>query len=114
MLEKNLVINPHPHFRLFATANTVGLGDASGMYHGTNPLNQGQLDRWQIITTLNYLEPEHETAIVLKKQPKLDVVMVRRMVELANMTRTGFAAGDISTLMSPRTVLTWAEKLYDF
>lgn len=114
LLEKNLVLEPHAHFRLLATANTVGLGDASGMYHGTHPLNQGQLDRWQLIATLNYLSPEQETAIILKKLPQLDELTARRMVELANLTRTGFMGGDISTLMSPRTVLTWGENFRIF
>ncbi len=118
LLDSNTVIHPHKDFRLFATSNTVGLGDASGLYHGTQALNQGQIDRWHIVTTLNHLEEEAEIGIVLKKQPSLDTkegkALVQQMVRLAQMTRTGFRAGDISTLMSPRTVLTWAENYLIF
>ncbi|WP_448586260.1 cobaltochelatase subunit CobS [Thermaurantiacus sp.] len=113
LLDQNRVIRPHPWFRLFATANTVGLGDTSGLYHGTQQINQGQMDRWSIVTTLNYLPPETEAAIILAKQPDLDTPegrkQVANMVKVADLTRAGFIAGDISTVMSPRTVITWAQ-----
>ncbi|MBT3557921.1 MAG: cobaltochelatase subunit CobS [Rhodospirillales bacterium] len=113
LLDQNRVMRPHPFFRLFSTTNTVGLGDTTGLYHGTQQINQGQMDRWNIVTTLNYLESESEEAIVLSKLSAYDTaegkVDVHNMVELANMTRSGFMAGDISTVMSPRTVITWAE-----
>ena len=114
LLDQNRVIRPHPSFRLFATANTVGLGDTTGLYHGTQQINQGQMDRWNIVATLNYLPHGQETAIVLAKlgiDPK-DSAMKKRvesMVALADLTRAGFINGDISTVMSPRTVITWAE-----
>jgi cobaltochelatase CobS len=113
LLDQNRVIRPHPGFRLFATANTVGLGDTTGLYHGTQQINQGQMDRWNIVATLNYLPHEQETGIVAAKVPNFDNEDGRKrleaMVELANLTRTGFINGDISTVMSPRTVITWAE-----
>jgi cobaltochelatase CobS len=113
LLDQNRVMRPHSHFRLFSTTNTVGLGDTTGLYHGTQQINQGQMDRWNIVTTLNYLESTAEEAIVLSKLPAYDNEQgqadVRNMVELANLTRSGFMAGDISTVMSPRTVITWAE-----
>ncbi|HBH26248.1 MAG TPA: cobaltochelatase subunit CobS [Rhodospirillaceae bacterium] len=109
LLDQNRVIRPHPAFRLFATANTVGLGDASGLYHGTQALNQAQLDRWHIVTTLNYLPEDAEVAIICARVPDLGEEDACRMVRVADLTRQGFAAGDISTVMSPRTVLTWAE-----
>ena len=113
LLDQNRVMRPHPFFRLFSTTNTVGLGDTTGLYHGTQQINQGQMDRWNIVTTLNYLESDAEEAIVLSKLSAYDTaegkVDVHNMVELANMTRLGFMAGDISTVMSPRTVITWAE-----
>jgi cobaltochelatase CobS len=114
LLDQNRVIRPHPSFRLFSTANTVGLGDTTGLYHGTQQINQGQMDRWNIVATLNYLEHGAESRIVLAKlgiDPK-DVAMKKRvesMVALADLTRAGFINGDISTVMSPRTVITWAE-----
>ncbi len=114
LLDQNRVIRPHPQFRLFATANTVGLGDTTGLYHGTQQINQGQMDRWNIVATLNYLPHGQETEIVLAKlavDPS-DAKMKKRveaMVALADLTRAGFIAGDISTVMSPRTVITWAE-----
>ena len=113
LLDQNRVIRPHPCFRLFATANTVGLGDTTGLYHGTQQINQGQMDRWNIVATLNYLPHAQETAIVLAKMgvegdPKMKK-QVEAMVALADLTRAGFIAGDISTVMSPRTVITWAE-----
>ena len=114
LLDQNRVIRPHPSFRLFSTANTVGLGDTTGLYHGTQQINQGQMDRWNIVATLNYLEHGAESAIVTAKlglDPK-DLVMkkqVESMVALADLTRAGFINGDISTVMSPRTVITWAE-----
>jgi cobaltochelatase CobS len=113
LLDQNRVIHPHPAFRLFATSNTVGLGNLSGMYHGTQVLNHAQIDRWNIVATLNYLPPEEEVAIVLARVPAKNYDKGRRliaaMVAVAGLTRKGFAAGDLSTLMSPRTVITWAE-----
>ena len=113
LLDQSRVIRPHPQFRLFATANTVGLGDTTGLYHGTQQINQGQMDRWNIVSTLNYLPHGQETAIVLAKLgAEGDAAMrkqVQAMVALADLTRAGFIAGDISTVMSPRTVITWAE-----
>ncbi|WP_407660428.1 cobaltochelatase subunit CobS [Marinimicrococcus flavescens] len=113
LLDQNRVLKPHRSFRLFATANTVGLGDTSGLYHGTQQINQGQMDRWSIVTQLNYLPHEEECRIVLAKAPGYDSPEGRRklnaMVSLAGLTRNGFVAGDISTVMSPRTVITWAE-----
>lgn len=109
LMEQNRVITPHASFRLFGTANTVGLGDTTGLYHGTQQINQGQMDRWSIVSTLNYLPLDVEVAIMKSKSTKVDEATLRRMVALADLTRTGFRAGDISTLMSPRTVLTWAE-----
>ncbi len=113
LLDVNRVIRPHPAFRLFATANTVGLGDTTGLYHGTQQINQGQMDRWNIVTTLNYLPHEDEMKIVLAKSPTYDNDAGRKtvdaMVRLADLTRQGFMNGDISTVMSPRTVMTWAE-----
>ena len=113
LLDRNKIIRPHPYFRLFATTNTVGLGDTTGLYHGTQQINQGQMDRWNIVTTLNYLPHDDEVRIVTAKAPSYDSPEGRQkvgaMVELAALTRTGFINGDISTVMSPRTVLTWAE-----
>ncbi|MDE1149227.1 MAG: cobaltochelatase subunit CobS [Azospirillaceae bacterium] len=113
LLDQNKVIRPHPAFRLFSTANTVGLGDTTGLYHGTQQINQGQMDRWNIVTTLNYLPHDAEVKIVLAKVPSYDTeerrVLVNAMVRLADLTRAGFIAGDISTVMSPRTVITWAQ-----
>jgi len=113
LLDQNKVIRPHPAFRLFSTANTVGLGDTTGLYHGTQQINQGQMDRWSIVATLNYLPHDEEVNIVLAKAPHLDTEEGRKlasaMVALADLTRAGFIAGDISTVMSPRTVMTWAE-----
>ncbi len=109
LLDQNRVIRPNPWFRLFATANTVGLGDTSGLYHGTQQINQGQMDRWSIVTTLNYLPNETETNIVHAKSPHTDPKVIAAMVKVADMTRQGFIAGDISTVMSPRTVITWAQ-----
>jgi len=113
LLDQNRVIRPHPAFRLFATTNTVGLGDTTGLYHGTQQINQGQMDRWNIVATLNYLPHDAEVDIVLAKAPDFDNEEGRRqisaMVALADLTRSGFMNGDISTVMSPRTVITWAE-----
>ncbi|MCT8268249.1 cobaltochelatase subunit CobS [Afifella sp. JA880] len=113
LLDQNRVIRPHPAFRLFATANTVGLGDTSGLYHGTQQINQGQMDRWSIVTTLNYLPHDNEVDIVLSKVAHLRNPEGRdqasRMVRVADMTRNAFVNGDLSTVMSPRTVITWAE-----
>jgi cobaltochelatase CobS len=114
LLDQNRVIRPHPAFRLFATANTVGLGDTTGLYHGTQQINQGQMDRWNIVATLNYLPHAQEVAIIMAKLgvAASDFAQKKRMesmVALADLTRAGFIAGDISTVMSPRTVITWAE-----
>ena len=114
LLDQNRVIRPHPAFRLFATANTVGLGDTSGLYHGTQQINQGQMDRWSIVTVLNYLPHDQEVDIVLAKSPHYKATKegrdtVSKMVRVADLTRNAFMAGDLSTVMSPRTVITWAE-----
>jgi len=109
LLDQNKVISPHPSFRLFATANTVGLGDTTGLYHGTQQINQGQMDRWSIVSTLNYLPHAQETEIVTAKNPGTDVEMIGRMVTVAELTRNAFMNGDISTVMSPRTVIAWAQ-----
>tara|TARA_A100000164_G_C21906155_1_gene773112 strand:- start:942 stop:1916 length:975 start_codon:yes stop_codon:yes gene_type:complete len=113
LLDKNKVINQNKYFRLFATSNTVGLGDTTGLYHGTQQINQGQMDRWNIVTTLNYLGLEKEMDIVLAKNKFLNnpkgKEKIANMIKVASLTRNGFIAGDISTVMSPRTVLHWAE-----
>ena len=114
LLDQRRVIRPHPGFRLFATANTVGLGDTSGLYHGTQQINQGQMDRWSIVATLNYLPHDKEVDIVLAKAPhyrggKEGRDIVNKMVRVADLTRNAFINGDLSTVMSPRTVITWAE-----
>jgi cobaltochelatase CobS len=109
LTDQNRVISPHPSFRLFATANTVGLGNLNGLYHGSQKLNHAQIDRWNIVATLNYLPADEEIAIVLARVPGEKRERVRAMVAVAELTRKGFAAGDVSTLMSPRTVITWAE-----
>ena len=112
LLDQNRVIKPNPYFRLFATTNTIGLGDTSGLYHGTQQINQGQMDRWSIVTNLNYLDHDSETEIVAAKLETTDpekVALLSKMVRVADMTRNGFMNGDISTVMSPRTVITWAQ-----
>ena len=113
LLDQNKVIRPNPYFRLFATANTVGLGNLNGLYHGTQLLNHAQVDRWNIVTTLNYLPHDEEVEIVAARVKSMDNDRDRKllsgMVALAELTRNGFAAGDLSTLMSPRTVISWAE-----
>ena len=113
LLDQNQIITPHKHFRIFATANTVGLGDTTGLYHGTQQINQGQMDRWSLVATLNYLPIEAETTIVLSKTPHYDTDAGRKqigqMVRVADMTRTAFMSGDLSTVMSPRTVIAWAQ-----
>jgi len=113
LLDQNKVIRPHAGFRLFATTNTIGLGDTSGLYHGTQQINQGQMDRWNIVTTLNYLPHDRETDIVHAKAAGYEGAEGREkisaMVQVADLTRASFINGDISTVMSPRTVLTWAE-----
>ncbi len=118
LLDQNMVIRPHPAFRLFATSNTIGLGDTTGLYHGTQQINQGQMDRWNVVTTLNYLPHDREARIVLAKLPELDNSegkdTISKMVTLADMTREGFVNGDLSTLMSPRTVIGWAENMIIF
>ncbi len=118
LLDQNGVLQPHPGFRLFATANTVGLGNLNGLYHGTQVLNHAQIDRWNIVATLNYLPFEEEVNIVLARVPEMNHdegrKLVQSMVALAALTRKGFEVGDLSTLMSPRTVMTWAENLQIF
>src|ERR1700710_1358038 len=113
LLDQNKVIKPHPAFRLFSTTNTIGLGDTTGLYHGTQQINQGQMDRWSIVTTLNYLSHDEEVEIVLAKAHHYRTTegrdIVNKMVRLADLTRNAFANGDLSTVMSPRTVITWAE-----
>jgi cobaltochelatase CobS len=113
LLDQNEIITPHPSFRLFATANTVGLGDTTGLYHGVQQINQAQMDRWSLVATLNYLSHDAEAAIVLAKNPTYNTAKGRKeisqMVTVADMTRTAFMNGDLSTVMSPRTVINWAE-----
>ena len=124
LLDQSRVIRPHPAFRLFATTNTIGLGDTSGLYHGTQQINQGQMDRWSIVATLNYLPHDREVDIVRAKVPKFVAAhhqdgknkdgkggreLISKMVRVADLTRNSFVAGDLSTVMSPRTVITWAE-----
>ena len=118
LLDQSRVVNPHDFFRLFATANTVGLGDTSGLYHGTQQINQGQMDRWSIVSSLNYLENIAEEKIILSKVKELNNKegkdIIHSMVNTADLTRSGFVNGDISTVMSPRTVITWAENFLLF
>ena len=113
LLDQNEVITPHPYFRIFSTTNTVGLGDTTGLYHGTQQINQGQMDRWSLVATLNYLSHDAETQIVLSKAPHYNTQKGREtissMVRVAGLTRNAFMNGDISTVMSPRTVIAWAE-----
>jgi cobaltochelatase CobS len=109
LLDQNRVIRPDPNFRLFATANTVGLGDTSGLYHGTQQINQGQMDRWNIVVTLNYLPAAVEAEVILGKGAGASADVVANMVKVADLTRQGFINGDISTVMSPRTVISWAQ-----
>ena len=113
LMDQNEIIQPNPNFRLFATANTVGLGDTTGLYHGTQQINQAQMDRWSLVATLNYLSVDAETAIVLAKAPKYNTdagrKTVKQMVTVADLTRTAFMNGDLSTVMSPRTVIAWAQ-----
>lgn len=113
LLDQNKVITPNKHFRIFATANTVGLGDTTGLYHGTQQINQGQMDRWSLVATLNYLSHDAETAIVLAKNPHYNTEKGRKqisqMVTVADLTRTAFMNGDLSTVMSPRSVIAWAQ-----
>ncbi|WP_426265988.1 cobaltochelatase subunit CobS [Sphingomonas sp. LHG3443-2] len=118
LLDQNRVIRPNPNFRMFATTNTIGLGDTTGLYHGTQALNQGQLDRWNIVTTLNYLPAATEAQIVLAKSGEYDKPdgrkTVEQMVKVADLTRQAFINGDISTVMSPRTVISWAQNALIF
>ena len=118
LLDQNKILEPNSSFRLFATTNTVGLGDMTGLYHGTQQINQGQMDRWHILATLNYLDPEQEFKVVMSKLSSLKGVknqeIVKNMIKLANLTRNGFANGDISILMSPRTVISWAQNFKIF
>ena len=113
LLDQNKVLDPHPYFRLFATSNTVGLGDTTGLYHGTQQINQGQMDRWSLVATLNYLSIDAETNIVLSKNPHYNNdkgrKTIKQMVTVADLTRTAFMSGDLSTVMSPRTVIAWAQ-----
>ncbi len=118
LLDKNKVLNQHNFFRMFATTNTIGLGDTTGLYHGTQQINQGQMDRWNIVTTLNYLAFEKEFEIILSKNKKLNnkdgKEKISNMIKVADLTRKGFINGDISTVMSPRTVIHWAENFIIF
>ncbi|MED5395567.1 MAG: cobaltochelatase subunit CobS [Pseudomonadota bacterium] len=118
LLDQNKVMRPNPYFRLFSTTNTVGLGDTTGLYHGTQQINQGQMDRWNVVATLNYLPHDEEKEIVLSKVPSYrndeGPQVISAMVEVADLTREGFMSGDISTVMSPRTVITWAENAQIF
>jgi len=113
LLDQNEIITPNPYFRLFATSNTVGLGDTTGLYHGTQQINQAQMDRWSLVATLNYLSHDAETAIVLAKNAHYNTdkgrKVISQMVTVADLTRTAFMNGDLSTVMSPRTVLNWAQ-----
>jgi cobaltochelatase CobS len=113
LMDQNEIITPHPQFRLFATANTVGLGDTTGLYHGTQQINQAQMDRWSLVATLNYLSIDAESAIVLAKNPHYNNEAgrktIKQMVTVADLTRTAFMSGDLSTVMSPRTVISWAQ-----
>lgn len=118
LLDQSRVITPHPAFRLFATANTVGLGDTTGLYHGTQQINQAQMDRWSMVATLNYLSHDAETAIVIAKNPLFNTdkgrQQISKMVTVADLTRTAFMNGDLSTVMSPRTVINWAQNTHIF
>ena len=120
LLDKNRVLKPHPYFRLFATTNTVGLGDTTGLYHGTQQINQGQMDRWNLVSTLNYLNFEQEKNIMLSKVQSFNNTekeeIIELMIKVADLSRKGLSNGDISTVMSPRTVLTWAQnaEILDF
>jgi cobaltochelatase CobS len=114
LLDQNRVITPHPCFRLFATANTVGLGNLNGLYHGAQRLNHAQIDRWNIVASLNHPPPQAEIDIVVARVPDVDIGLIASMVAVANLTRSGFRVGDLSTLMSPRTVITWAENVTIF
>ncbi len=117
LLDQNRIITPHPYFRLFATSNTVGLGDSTGLYHGTQPINQGQMDRWNIVSTLNYLPPDDEYKVIsskVKDGGAKGKETLKTMIAMANLTREGFMQGDLSTVMSPRTVINWAENLQIF
>jgi len=118
LLDQNRVIRPNPFFRLFATTNTIGLGDTTGLYHGTQAINQGQMDRWNIVTTLNYLPAAVEAQIVLAKSGEYDnpdgKATVEKMIKVADLSRQGFINGDISTVMSPRTVISWAQNTMIF
>ncbi len=115
LLDQKRVLRPHAYFRMFATMNTLGQGNSSGLYHGAQLLNHAQLDRWNLVASLDYLPAEEEAAIVLARVPALNtptgIPTVNAMVALAALTRKGFAVGDLSALMSPRTVITWAENL---
>jgi cobaltochelatase CobS len=112
LLDQNKVITPNPYFRLFSTCNTIGLGDTTGLYHGTQQINQGQMDRWNIVSSLNYLKETEENNIVLSKFENVkpeEKETISNMIDVANLTRKGFINGEISTVMSPRTVINWAQ-----
>lgn len=109
LLDQNRILTPHPYFRIFATTNTIGLGDNAGIYHGTQPINQGQMDRWHMVASLNYLPEKTEHKIISAKVPALDGKITASMIALANLTRHAFIHGDLSTVMSPRTVISWAQ-----
>lgn len=114
LLDQNRVLTPHPFFRLFATTNTVGLGDSAGIYHGTQALNQGQMDRWHIVATLNYLDSAHEFSVVSAKVKGVDAALLKQMIAMANLTREAFMQGNLATVMSPRTIISWAENVLIF
>lgn len=118
LLDQKRVIHPHPWFRLFATMNTLGQGNSTGLYHGAQLLNHAQLDRWNLFAAMDYLPAQEESAIVLARVPTLNnprgEALVKSMVALAGLTRKGFSVGDLTVLMSPRTVITWAENLEIF
>ncbi len=115
LLDQNQVISPNPNFRMFATSNTIGQGNLNGLYHGAQMLNHAQLDRWDIVTSLNYLPHDDEVNIIKARVPEFtDEKLLNAMVSMAQLTRNGFAVGDLSTLMSPRTVISWAENFQIF
>ena len=118
MLDQNKILKQNNFFRMFATTNTIGLGDTTGLYQGTQQINQGQMDRWNIVTTLNYLKFDKELEIILAKSPNFNnkdgKETISNMIKVADLTRKGFINGDISTVMSPRTVLHWAENAHIF
>jgi len=117
LLDQNKVLSPHPYFRIFATSNTIGLGDSTGLYHGTQPINQGQMDRWNIVANLGYLIKDVEYKIISSRVKNMSAKQKENlgaMIAMANLTREGFMNGDLSTVMSPRTVINWAENMVIF